>query len=78
MGTIAFQPGAIVVSVSSIPQENTRSHFRCLHGKHDKGTLFLFRTTRNDCVSGEWPALEALEDGGVGVILMAWKEIDRC
>lgn len=41
-------------------------HFLFLQGAHDKGTLFLFRTTRN-CPSGE--LIEVAADGGVGGIV---------
>lgn len=49
-------------------RENTKTYFLCRHGPHDKGTLFLLRTTRN-CASGDWPpALDEVVEGGVGVI----------
>lgn len=43
-----------------------KTHFLCLHGAHDNGTLFLFLTTRY-CVSGEFPVDDPVE-GGVGDI----------
>ena len=47
-----------------------RTHFLCRHGPHDKGTRFLFRTTRY-WASGEWPpALEDVVEGGVGVMII--------
>lgn len=42
------------------------THFLCLHGAHDNGTLFRFLTTRY-CVSGEFPVDDPVE-GGVGDI----------
>ena len=46
------------------------TYFLFLQGAHDNGTLFLFLTTRY-CASGEYcpPALEAVADGGVGVMM---------
>lgn len=38
---------------------------RFLHGAHDSGTLFRFRTTRNWPWSGDAP-VEEVVDGGVG------------
>lgn len=45
-----------------------RLHFnlRCLHGAHDKGILFLLRTTLK---SGDAPEFDVPADGGVGVIV---------
>lgn len=52
-------------------------NFLCRHGPHDKGTLFLFRTTRN-CASGDWPPiLDEVVEGGVGVIADAVYFKDR-
>lgn len=42
--------------------------FLCLQGAHERGTLFLFRTTRN-WPSGDWPELDEDAEGGVGVML---------
>jgi len=55
-----------------LSQGRNRSHlsFRCLHGAHDSGILFRFRTTRN-WLSGDWPVLEDVVEGGVGVMVVA-------
>lgn len=42
--------------------------FLCLQGAHERGTLFLFRTTRN-WPSGDWPEWDELAEGGVGVMV---------
>ena len=52
----------------SQPLDAREPHFLFLQGAHDKGTLFLFLTTRYEPSVENCPLLEAVADGGVGVI----------
>lgn len=52
-----------------------KTHFLCLQGAHDNGTLFRLRTTRY-CVSGEFPVDDPVE-GGVGDITAIFCVLSR-
>lgn len=53
------------------------SHFLFLHGAHESGTRFLRRTTLN-CPSGDWTLLlDAVADGGVGVMFSSILQPNR-
>jgi hypothetical protein len=50
---------------------------RCLHGAHDRGIRFLFRTTLK-WPSGEWGLLPDVVEGGVGVIVESRRYASEC
>lgn len=62
--SLSRNPAAILTKANP----SRRTHFLFLQGAHDNGTRFLFLTTLY-CPSGECgPELDAVAEGGVGVI----------
>lgn len=46
------------------------THFLCLQGPHDRGTRFLFRTTRLWLSGDGGPCIEDVLDGGVVLVVL--------
>ena len=74
MGAIALEP---VIPVSMRRKAMAKlarlvikggSYLRCLQGAHDNGMRLRFLTTRY-WASGDWPELEEVVEGGVGVMV---------
>ena len=69
---VLFSFSTDLAAIQIHAMQSRRTHFLFLHGAHDKGTRFLFLTTLY-CPSGEYcPELEAVAEGGVGVIAENW------
>lgn len=77
---VAYVHDPVSPRLVQLSQGWPRLHFSflCLHGPHDKGTRFLFRTTRNCGSGGDCPALDDVVDGGVGGMLRDVDVVARC